>query len=90
MRHLSIILLLLVGVVGIAHAQSGGGYNLEWNTIDGGGITFATGGNYTLGSAIGQPDAGSLSGGNYVLAGGFWQGLPTYRIYLPIVVRNSS
>lgn len=70
-----------------AHAQSGGGYDLTWSTVDGGGYMFSTGGGYSLGGTIGQPDAGAMSGGNYALVGGFWA-LPEYRIYLPVVLRN--
>lgn len=55
-----------------AHAQTGGAYDLHWNTIDGGGGTNATGGVYELSATIGQPDAGSLNGGAFVLSGGFW------------------
>jgi hypothetical protein len=55
------------------HAQSGGGYDLSWWTIDGGGITFATGGTFNLGGTIGQPDASNvLTGGVFSLTGGFW------------------
>lgn len=62
--------LLLCAVSGAA--QTGGPYDLHWNTIDGGGTTNATGGAYVLSATIGQPDAGTLSGGSYVLSGGFW------------------
>ena len=56
-----------------ARAQSGGGYDLTWWTIDGGGITFATGGAFNLGGTAGQPDASSeLAGGAFRLTGGFW------------------
>jgi len=56
-----------------ARAQSGGGYDLSWWTIDGGGITFAVGGTFDLGGTIGQPDASyALTGGTYSLTGGFW------------------
>ena len=41
------------------------GYDLSWWTVDGGGGTFSTGGAYTLGGTIGQPDAGLLTGGTY-------------------------
>jgi hypothetical protein len=51
-----------------ARAQS---YAIDWFTIDGGGGT-STGGVYTLSATIGQPDAGSMSGGTYALIGGFW------------------
>jgi hypothetical protein len=63
------------------------GYTLSWWTVDGGGGTGNSGGNYLLSGAIGQPDAGPLLGGNYVLVGGFWSG-PLYRsLYLPVALR---
>lgn len=74
----------------VALAQSGGDYDLSWSTIDGGGYTFSTGGNYSLGGAIGQPDAGLLTGGDYTLAGGFWGGMGRYKVYLPLVLRENS
>lgn len=82
----------LLAVPALALAQTGGGYNLSWHTVDGGGATFSTGGGYTLGGTIGQAEAGALSGGGYVLSGGFWAGGGAvsieYRIYLPLVLRN--
>jgi hypothetical protein len=71
-----------------ASSQTGGSYDLSWNTIDGGGITFASGGSYTLGGGAGAADAGVLSGGNYTLAGGFWNGASTRQlVYLPAARR---
>lgn len=46
-------------------------YSIDWFTIDGGGGT-STGGVYSVSGTIGQPDAGTMSSGNYSLAGGFW------------------
>jgi hypothetical protein len=46
-------------------------YNIDWYTIGGGGGT-STGGVYSVSGTIGQPDAGTMSGGNYSLVGGFW------------------
>ena len=46
-------------------------YSIDWHTIDSGGGT-STGGGYTMSGAIGQPDAGKMSGGAYTLDGGFW------------------
>ena len=67
------------------------GYDLSWWTADGGGGTFSSGGSYSLGGTVGQPDAGLLAGGDYTLGGGFWGGgevhQPAHRIYLPITVR---
>jgi len=62
------LLAFLSGVI-TANAQSR--YALDWFTIDGGGGT-SSGGDFTLNGTIGQPDAGTMSGGNYSLAGGFW------------------
>ncbi len=66
-------------------AQSGGGYDLTWNVIAGGGITFSAGGSYLLGGTMGQPDAGTMSGGAYTLNGGFWVDFLGNRLYLPII-----
>ena len=80
-------LLLLAGV-----ALAQGGYDLSWWTVDGGGQTFSTGGSYSLGGTIAQPDAGLLTGLGYRLEGGFWVGgAPpgsVYRVYLPVVMRG--
>lgn len=47
-------------------------YDLTWNTVDGGGVMFSTGGDLELSGTIGQPDAGAMSGGEFTLTGGFW------------------
>jgi hypothetical protein len=62
-------------------AQSGGGYDLSWSTVDGGGARHQAQ-NYSLDGTAGQPDSGTHSGGSYVLRGGFWvrggtEGTPT-------------
>jgi hypothetical protein len=54
-----------------ADTQAGSGYDLTWSTIDGGGMMFSTGGGYSLGGTIGQPDAGVMNNGGYSLTGGF-------------------
>lgn len=70
------------------HAQTGGGYDLTWSTIDSSGGTSSNGG-YILDGTLGQPDVGTLSGGGYSLVGGFWGGaLTQYRVYLPLIVRD--
>jgi len=48
-------------------------YEINWYTIDGGGGTSSAG-LYTIRGTIGQPDAGTMTGGPYALAGGFWLG----------------
>ena len=94
---LLLVLVALLALVSVASAQSGdtvasteqAGYEISWYTVDGGGATLSTGGGYTLGGTAGQPDAGVLAGGGYVLAGGFWGGAwAEYLVYLPLVLRS--
>jgi hypothetical protein len=59
---------LLSLAVAAARAQD---YTLDWFTIGGGGGT-STGGVYSASGTIGQPDAGTMSGGNFTLVGGYW------------------
>jgi len=91
-KQLGIALLVLAALLlltGAAWAAAPAAYTLDWWTVDGGGGTHRTVGEYTLSGTAGQPDAGVLSGGDYTLGGGFWGGggAVQYRIYLPLVVR---
>lgn len=90
------ILLLLLGsfilitlttsqTVTPASAQSGGGYDLTWNVIAGGGTTSSTGGPYSLNGTIGQADAGIMNGESYSLIGGFWVDFLGNHIMLPLI-----
>ena len=84
----ALAVLLLSGVV-LAQPD----YDLSWWTVDGGGATFSTGGDYSLGGTVGQPDAGTMSGGDSALGGGFWSGIATivydfYEHYLPLIFKN--
>ncbi|MFN4294935.1 MAG: hypothetical protein ACK4JD_12480 [Thermoflexales bacterium] len=84
MKRIIAFLAVLLLSAGAAVAQTGGGYNLTWNTVDGGGATFSAGGAYSLGGTAGQPDAQPpTTGGAYALQGGFWSP-PGYVIYTPI------
>jgi hypothetical protein len=83
-------------VVPVIAAQSGGGYDLSWWSVDGGGGTVSgrgPSGPYSLSGTIGQPDAGVITGGGYTLSGG-WQGVPEppvgydFCLYLPLVQRG--
>jgi hypothetical protein len=85
------MLALLVAAIlgaGAVLAQTGGGYDLTWGTIDGGGGGSA-GGGYQLAGTLGQPDAGAtLNGGGYSLSGGFWGGVSIGgKVYLPLIHR---
>lgn len=76
LRGLGFSILLLAGA---ALAQSGGGYDLHWNTQDGGGGAMSGANSYSLTGTLAQADAspaGAASGANaYVLRGGFWAGV---------------
>ncbi len=85
-RSISIVAVLLLLVVGNGLAQSGGGYDLTWNTADNGAYGL-TGGSYTLESTVGQPEAGALAAGAYTLSSGFLFG-GNYQVYLPLVLRG--
>ena len=72
-------------------AQGGGGYDLTWSAIDGGGGTIGNGG-YALEGTIGQPDASNAaSNADYTLSGGFWFSAVALqqRIYLPLVLKSA-
>jgi hypothetical protein len=79
LRGLAASLFVVLSMVAVpattSFGQSGGPYDLRWNTIDGGGTTSATGGIYVLGGTVGQADAGRIAGGSVVVNGGFWKPL---------------
>jgi hypothetical protein len=63
----------LAALAAFAAAPAWAQYDLSWFTIDGGGAMQSMGGPYSLSGTIGQPDAGVLAGGTYLLKGGFWK-----------------
>jgi hypothetical protein len=67
MKAVLILTVIAASLVSTARAQN---YTIDWFTIDGGGTS--TGGVYSLSGTIGQPDAGTLTNGQYTLVGGFW------------------
>ena len=66
----------LLAVLGSALPASTAGaqsYDLSWWTVDGGGVTDASGAPFDAGVTAGQPDAGGpFAGGGYSVSGGFW------------------
>ena len=94
LHRADIVVLTLAALLlasGVVLASAGGPYDLSWWTVDGGGYTFSSSGGYTLGGTVGQPDAGTMTGDDYTLGGGFWGGgaAAEYSIYLPLVLRQS-
>jgi len=67
---------LLLGSTVVLAQSSGGSYAITKSTIDNGGGASVSG-PYALTGTIGQADASlqSDSGGQYVVAGGFWAGV---------------
>ncbi len=95
MKRIWIVSLLIAvmtfAVITTVHAQWGGGYDLTWNTIDGGGGE-SNGGGYTLAGTLGQSDASeTMTGGGVILTGGFWNDIDivtvNYQVFLPMILR---
>lgn len=80
---------LMVLLAATASAMSGTGWRIDWFTVDAGG-GLAAGGDFTLQGTAGQADAGQLTGGSYIVDGGFWPAPAGshYLIYLPMIDRG--
>ena len=72
---IKLLSLCTFGLLALAGMKASAQFTIDSFTIDGGGTS--TGGAFALSGTIGQPDAGTMSGGNYSLAGGFWGVSPT-------------
>lgn len=87
---LLLVCLFLSATLALARMEA---FTLSWSTVDGGGGK-SSGGSYSLNGTIGQPDAGSMSGGTFDLAGGFWGGgsAPSsggQQVFLPVILNSS-
>jgi len=68
---------------GAVLAQSGGGYDVEWQVLGSAGEQFLTGGGYQLGFTLAQDTPPLVSqGGSYQVVQGYWSGAG----YLPTAV----
>ena len=86
-RYVLILCALVVLLLGAGRRAwaDGQGYTLDRWAVGGG---HSSGGGYDLTGTFGQPNAGTLSDGDYTLGGGFWGGgAVQYRVYLPLVLR---
>lgn len=82
-----VLVLVMVASGVIMAAGDAVTYNISRWTVDGGG-GISTGSVYAVTGTIGQPDAGTSSGGIYGLNGsGFW-GRPVYSSYLPMALKD--
>ena len=66
---------ITVVAAALAQLEAPAGFDLSWNTMDGGGGQ-STGGIFEVTGTIGQPDASAtaLGGGAFEVRGGFWPG----------------
>ncbi len=89
----SLIVMLLVGTgfifTGLVYAnESRAAFTISHSVIGSGGLGGSAG-SYTLTSTLGQPVAGSVSGGDFTLTSGFWgQALMEWiDTFLPLILR---
>jgi len=68
--HVVTVVLAAAVFASTAAAQSLGRYKLTRSSVEPGGVVF--GGEYVARGTIGQPDAQTVTGGDYALRGGFW------------------
>ncbi len=74
-RKLSSLAIGVALAVTVTAALAAPEYSMVRWTVDAGGGTSSDG-RFELTGTIGQPDAGSHSGGGYTLTGGFWFQIP--------------
>jgi hypothetical protein len=84
-----ICILILFGITTWVATAAPNALSLTAWTVDSGGGE-SSGGQFGLYSAIGQPEAGSMSGGPYTLTGGILgQASPgSGQIFLPVLVKQ--
>ncbi len=72
LRTFAMMMAVFLSTTTVLHAQSGGGIDLSWHLLSGGGASASSGGAVTLGGSLGQFGAGQSSGGAASLTAGFW------------------
>ena len=96
MKRLVLLLTLaaLLLLAGRVLAMSSANYRLDWFTpLTGGGGGRASSTNYAVNFTVGQSAIGASTSTNYRGCLGYWCGIAeaaavSYRIYLPLVLRN--
>ncbi len=86
-RLIFMLLITALLLVSIPAAQAAPQvYDLPWWKVAGGGGD-SQGGSYLLRGTAGQAEAGTLTGGQYILEGGFWSGFPAggHEVFLPLL-----
>lgn len=93
MRRITLVLTLavLVLLAGSALAMGSAHYKLEWFTPATGSGGEAGSTNYAIRFTVGQSATGASSSTSYEGCLGYWCGVATeFRVYLPLVLRNSG
>jgi hypothetical protein len=84
------ILLIVAALLLASTVLAANGLDTPRQLIGGGGGSVQSGG-FALHSSIGQAVAGGVASGSFNITSGFWPGMPfQHRIYLPLVLRNTS
>jgi hypothetical protein len=91
MKRIVIFLLTVALLVGVSTilAMSSDNYRLDWFTpLIGGGGGPAGSTHYAVNFTVGQTAIGVASSSSYQACLGYWCGGSSYRIYLPVVLRD--
>lgn len=72
LRTCAVMMAVFLSTTTVLHAQTGGGIDLSWHILSGGGASSSSGGGVSLGGSLGQFGPGQSSGGAVALVGGFW------------------
>ena len=103
-KQITITLLLMIILLlplSTTMAQTGGGFDLSWSTIESGGASVSSSDiasgrepRFILTGIIGQADARLLTDGTFSLSGGFLQNEASNSIniylYLPIIMKSGN
>jgi hypothetical protein len=66
---LKALVVVVAGVVGAAMAAD---FGITRSAVNAGGVMRSNGGLFEMSGTIGQPNAGGMTGGGFLLSGGFW------------------
>jgi hypothetical protein len=88
----SLSLLVLLAVGGVAWAQTSNGHDLSWHVLSAGGGEGMTSGTYTVHGTVSQLAIGPALGSQNSVESGYWHGVLSqmeegFYIHLPLVMR---
>ena len=83
----SVLAVLLLSTTALSASSAPSAQEVPRHVIAGGGGRSEAG-NYVLHGAAGQPVAGTTASPPYDLCAGFWCGMGTYKLYLPLALHE--